>query len=286
MASIIAFSYKPSSTDNVFPYSVRPNDSVELSFDLSTSWLRTITLSVNNKCNGSVYVHSGKCSDLYEQTRVCYLSDFKSLPIYLLKGSKITFTIPPNLSSPTDICVFWNPDLLTTHDFSTSPCSDHPPQTACHTAESSQTSWTFDVSESAYYDIQFIDGRHGLHITYNVCVFDTDVLAHSGLVYRSVQSLPVDIDIHTRWEPFDFTEACVIFQVLNTNQSVCLYSQNGGELTAAVQRRKDILFLPALAIIVILLVMAGVIIGNIVYCVRVKRRERLVIETDDGSDSD
>ena len=286
IAGIITFSFKPSTTGNVSPSSIRPNDSAELSFDLSTSWLRKITLSVDNKCNGSVYVHSGKCSDLYEETRACYLSDFKSLPIYLLKGSKITFAIPPNLPSPTDIWVVWNPDLLITYDFSTTSCSNLPLHTACHTAKSSQRSWTFSVSESSYYDIQFVDARHGIHITYNVCAFDTDRLAHSGLVYRSIQLLPVDIDIHAQWEPFNLTEVCVIFQVLITSRSVCLYSQNGGELTAELQRRRDILFLPALAIIVILLVLVGVIIGNTVYCIKVQRRQKLVVEMDDGSDSE
>ena len=259
ISATLVLKYEPKSTNDVFPSSVKANDTVELDFSLPTSWLHRLTLSINSDCNGTVYTIPGKCSDLYHSARVCYqrLANKTPLPVYLLAGSSITFMVPPHLSSQVKIWVVWNMDLIY-NNFKNTPCEKPPKHTAClqpQTNQSHETYLSFNVSQSAYYSIQFPDGRSGTENFFNVCTIDIRQL--SNLTHRSILSYPVDVNI--LYKQLSFNEVCMLFHVRDElyNYVRC---PNGGELTAVVERRQDVLLFPGLIII-----LASVIVICIFY---------------------
>ena len=129
LAAIPTVKYIPRSSNSISPSHVQANDTVELSFSLSTNWLHTLSLSIDTECTGVTYTHHGECSSLYSTARVCYQAVERTTPAinYLLPGSQIKFYVGPNYNCSTNIWVIWNPDFMSENkNFSMIDC-DNPP---------------------------------------------------------------------------------------------------------------------------------------------------------------
>ena len=274
-SATLVLNHVPKSTDDVFPPKVQANNTVELYFSLPTSWLHRLTLSINSDCNGTIYTIPGKCSDLYHNARVCYkgLDDKTRLPVYLLAGSSITFKVPPDLSSQVNIWVVWNVDLIH-DDFTDIPCGNPPQHTAClqpKTNQSHETYLSFNVSQSAYYNIDISEGYAWMRKMFNICTIDIHKL--SNPVHRSVVSNPVDVNI--LYKQFSFGEVCMLFHVWNIHYG-CQQNTDGGELTAVVERRQDVLLFPGLIIILAVLLLASVFVSHLIHFVIKRQRLRQI----------
>ena len=273
----------PKTRNNISPPSIRANDTAELSFGLSTTWIQRLSLSIDSACTGVVYTHHGKCSNLYSKARVCYQqSEFAedAKPInYLLPGSSIKFTVAANFSCEIVVWIIWNPDLLYSieSDFSTASCDNPPPQTQCLHPKINQTETThlfFSVTEPAYYT-HLYSTTCDIVRSYNICSYDISKLGElASAVTQPVQSDLVDIDI--LYKSYTFNEVCTIFHVENENENYeCVNKYHGGQLNAKLSRRQDILLLPTLLTSVAVLVLLVVITIHILSCaVRHRRRAR------------
>ena len=272
LVATISLRYLPKTTNAVLPSSIKANDTAELTFDLPTTWLQTISLSIDNTCDGTVYTFHGKCSDLYSSARVCHQQPQQTSLYYLLPGSNLNFSVPANFSSKVNVWIIWNnPDLIS-HNFSNVPCDDPLPDTHClkpQTNQSDTTHLLFNVTRSAYYTFVYSpDGPHGISLNLNVCSYDVSKLSERAVVQKSVLSDDLtDIDI--LYKSYSFNEVCTIFHIrYNLN---CHGHSHGGELTAEVGRRQDILLFPGVVLGAAMLLL--LVVGSThVTCAVVRRR--------------
>ena len=280
LAAIPTVKYTPHTTNSISPSCARANDTVELSFSLSSTWLHTLSLAIGTTCEGVAYTHPGKCSDLYPTARVCYQeSEFSAharLVNYLLPGSHINFSIGPNYDCQTNIWVIWNPNL---HDknFSSYSCEEPPPQTKCLRPllkQSETTYLLFNVTEPAYYSHMyspFPPASCDLTRYYKICGYNTSRL---GEVARAVSQEPIQSDlvsIDILYKPYTFGEVCTIFQVKNEHHD-CQYSYEGGSLQAEMTRRQDVILFPGLLVCIVLVALLGTIGAHVSCVVRRKRK--------------
>lgn len=257
---------EPKISNAVSPSRVYFNDTVELSFSLSTTWIQMLTLSIDNMCNGSLYHIPGKCSDVYSTTRVCYEADFVSLPVYLLPGSTIHFSLT-DVDPQVTIWVIWKSDLFD-QDFSDIACEDSPRGTWCFQPKpnASQQEMQFNVTKTSYYMIYYPIGTWGITIHYHICTFNTTSLK-AKYSRQTISSEPISVDIS--YAPFTFHETCLILQVGYIAHVCTTY---GGSLSAEVQRRQDIVAFPALLTGFSVLALIALISAHVV-TVRKKRTE-------------
>lgn len=271
LAAIPSLKYAPKASNRVLPPSIKANDTVELSFGLPTTWLHRLSLSIDSTCSGEVYTFSGKCSNLYSRTRVCYresqFSPLVDLPIYLLSGSNISFSMPANFSSQFNIWVIWDHNLFN-HNFSSTSCDNPPSQTHCLHRQPDTTHRLFNVTESAYYKYMFFPSTVGWHVrvNYYICSYDVSKLSEIVTPQEPIRSDLVDIDI--LYKPFTFDEVCTIFHV--NNDIDCKYNR-GGQLNSQVSRRQDILLFPGLLVTVAVLALLAVIGTHTVRAIRQRR---------------
>lgn len=268
VATIPSLRYTPKTSNGVSPPSVKANDTVELSFGLPSAWIRKLSLSVGSMCNGTVYTHRGKCSSLYPSTLVCYRPSLVRPPLYLLPGSHLNFTIPANFSSQQKVWITWNPDYFD-FDFPATSCDDPPPHTHClhpQTNQKETTHLVFNVTEPAYYT-PYMSNWGDINLDYNVCSYNVSKLSEIAEPQEPIQSDLVDIDI--LYKPFTYREVCTIFHVKNENRD-CTYNVDGGQLTAEVTRRQDVLLFAGLLVGVAMLVLLGV---SITHCIVYRRRQ-------------
>lgn len=267
VATIPSLRYAPKTSNGVSPPSVKANDTVELSFSLPSAWIHKLSLSVGSMCNGTVYTHRGKCSSLYTNTRVCYRTSRVRPPVYLLPDSHLNFTIAANFSSQQKVWITSNPDYFN-YQFPATSCDDPPPHTHClhpQTNQKETTHLVFNVTEPAYYTPYMSSWRDILNLEYNVCSYNVSKLSEIAEPQEPIQSDLVDIDI--LYKPFTYKDICTIFHVKNENRD-CTYNVDGGQLTAEVTRRQDVLLFAGLLVGVAVLVLIGVIITHFIICRR------------------
>ena len=275
IAAIASVNKFPKTGNSISPPSIRANDTAELSFSLPTTWLQSLSLSIESACTGAVYTHRGKCSNLYSKAQVCYQQSEFALdakPInYLLPGSSIKFRVAANFRCEIAVWIIWNPDLLYDDDFSAASCDDPPPQTQCLHPQINQSETTyllFNVTEPAYYK-HWYGTTCNIVRSYNICSYNVNKLRELAdvVTQEPVQSDLVDIDI--LYKPYTFSEVCTIFHVNNE----CVNEYRGGQLKAELSRRQDILLFPTLLTTVTVLVLLIAIGIHVLSCV-VRRRRR------------
>lgn len=259
--------------------SAAANDTVELSFSLSTVWLQSLSLSVDQDCTAVAYTHRGKCSDLYSTARVCYSqSEFSGHRVnYLLPGSYFNFTVGENYSCNTDIWITWNPDLLYKLNYSAFSCENPPPQTVCKhplTNRSINTQVVVPVTEAAYY-AHFIspppDQQCSLSLERHICSYNVTRLEEtaSAVTKEPIQSDPVSVDL--LYQPYSFTEVCTILHVEKNDHHQCIH---GGTLSVKTERRQDVVLFPGLLVCLTVTVLVTVVLSHVLCVVRRRRRGR------------
>lgn len=279
LATISTVKYIPGTSNSISPSHVQANDTVELSFSLSTSWLHTLSLSIDTECAGVAYTYHGKCSSLYSTARVCYQTMERTTPIvnYLLPGSQIKFYIGPNYDCHTNIWVIWNPDFMNDKNFSMIDCDNPPGKTKCFQPLVNQYQLTyiiFNVTEPAYYTHMyspFPPLSCNLTRYYNICTYNVSRLGEiaNAVSQHSIQSDLVPVDI--LYKPYTFDDVCIIFHVKNENYD-CRYSDGGGLLHAQMTRRQDVILFPGLLVGISVVLLLGMIVIHVSYVVREKIR--------------
>lgn len=278
VAGIPSLKTTPKTSHSVSPSSVRKNDTVELSFNLPSTWFETVSLSIDKGCTAEAFTHQGKCSDLYHTARVCFnQSEFSgSRTNYLLPGSYLNFTATPNYQSTTNVWITWNPELLPETNYSRFSCDSPPPQTVCLHPETERTKTTnliYPVVKAAYY-AHFISPRpappDSLTLVRRICTYNVTRLKETATstTQKLIKSDPVDVDI--LYKPFRFTDACTILHVQQDDHECPGFS--GGKLSVETKRRQDIMLFPVLLAVLATVALILVAISHIVCTVRQRRR--------------
>ena len=271
----------PKTRNSVSPPSVGANDTVELSFSLSTVWLKTLSLSIDQDCTGVAYTYRGKCSDLYPMARVCYkqsqYSEAAHRVNYLLPGSYFNFTVGAGYDCQTDIWITWNPELLYKTNYSGYSCENPPPQTKClhpPAERSVTTERVVPITEAGYYSTYVSPPPQSpcsLNYERHICSYNVSRLEEvaSAVTREPIQSDLVSVDLLYR--PYSFTQVCTVLHV--EKDATHCRSYNGGALSVETERRQDVLLFPGLLLCLAAVVLIAVALSHIILCVVRGRRQ-------------
>jgi hypothetical protein len=271
----------PKTRNSVSPPSVGANDTVELSFSLSTVWLKTLSLSIDQDCTGVAYTYRGKCSDLYPTARVCYkqsqYSEAAHRVNYLLPGSYFNFTVGAGYDCQTDIWITWNPELLYKTNYSGYSCENPPPQTKClhpPAERSVTTERVVPITEAGYYSTYVSPPPQSpcsLNYERHICSYNVTRLEEvaSAVTREPIQSDLVSVDLLYR--PYSFTQVCTVLHV--EKDGTHCRSYNGGALSVETERRQDVLLFPGLLLCLAAVVLIAVALSHVILCVVRRRRQ-------------
>ena len=280
VVAIPSVKFSPKTKNRVSPRSVRENDTVELSFSLPTSWLETLSLSIDQGCTAVAYTHRGQCRELYSTSTVCYhqaeFAEGSKRINYLLPGSYLNFSVGANYQCKTDIWFTWNPELLHERNFSRFSCDDPPPQTECQrplVERTGPTNLMFNVTEAAYYATWISplpDDPCDLSLERYICSYNVTQLEEtaSAVSQEPIQSDPVTVDLLYR--PYSFDQVCTILHVHNDDYHCTGF--DGGKLSVEMGRRQDVLLFPCLLVALSVVILLTVAVTHTVCVVRRRRR--------------
>jgi hypothetical protein len=270
----------PKTRNSISPPSVGANDTVELSFSLSTVWLKTLSLSIDQDCTGVAYTYRGKCSDLYPTARVCYkqsqYSEAAHRVNYLLPGSYFNFTVGAGYDCQTDIWITWNPELLYKTNYSGYSCENPPPQTKCLHPPAERSERVVPVTEAGYYSTYVSPPPQSpcfLNYERYICSYNVTRLKEvaSAVTQEPIRSDLVSVDLLYR--PYSFTQVCTVLHV--EKDGTHCRSYNGGALSVETERRQDVLLFPGLLLCLAVVVLVAVALSHITTCVVRRRRQRV-----------
>ena len=262
----------PKTRNSVSPQSVGANDTVELSFSLSTVWLKTLSLSIDQDCSAAAYTYHGQCRDLYSTARVCYNQSWYTghRINYLLPGSYFNFTVGADYECKTDIWITWNPELLHKTNYSGYSCENPPPQTKClhpPAQRSVTTERVIHITEAGYYATYvspWPESPCSLELERHICSYNVTRLGEvaSAVTQEPIKSDLVSVDL--LYQPYSFSEVCTILHV----GTPC----RGGTLSVETERRQDVVLFPSLLLFLAVVVLAAVVLSHCIVCVVRRRR--------------
>ena len=127
---LIILATTPAVNNDVMPFDLTNNETVEVNFDVDNRWLSQATLSTVGGCNGPLFIIQMPCRRLRRMERYTYNYTIGGDIIgpdcvYVLPGSSISFNL--SASANSDVWLFF--DSKTANDYLSNryDCNNPPP---------------------------------------------------------------------------------------------------------------------------------------------------------------
>ena len=248
---LIILATTPAVNNDVMPFDLTNNETVEVNFDVDNRWLSQATLSTVGGCNGPLFIIQMPCRRLRLMERYTYNYTIGGDIIgpdyvYVLPGSSISFNL--SASANSDVWLFF--DSKTANDYLSNryDCNNPPPgiKGYCfNSGDHNGTHQVFNVTKAAYYFIRCSIGtgycyREGIKWSFVRVLYNFEELSHDFQLEANISSFLGRV-IHLN-RPFHFSKSCILLHI-----NALLSCGSSGHLQATdVKRRKDILLFPGL----------------------------------------